>query len=130
MLISLFKYKPPKTHQISHEIPPFIYKIGIPSLKLPLISFFIMFFNFGYVYIINCGLSKYSSSNNITKLLHRSWNWWLPMLDTEGNKHICTLDNLLNCHSIHPPERKETSIIIWKFKNSFFLKRNLPLLNI
>ena len=52
---------------------PSIYKVGGPSIKLPLISWFlIMLFNFGYVYIISCGLNgciyivKNSSCDNLT----------------------------------------------------------------
>ena len=46
---SVFKYNLPKT-----EIPTSIYKMGAPSVKLPLISWlFIIPFNFGY------GLNKY-----------------------------------------------------------------------
>ena len=51
---SIFKCNRPKT-----EIPTSIYKIGAPSVKLPLISWlFMIFLNFGYVHIINSGLNK------------------------------------------------------------------------
>ena len=57
MLISLVKYNLPKSHQISHEIPPSVHKMGA-KCKTMIFCFFIMVFNFAYVYIINCGLSK------------------------------------------------------------------------
>ena len=51
----IFTYNQPKT-----EIPTSIYKMGAPSVKLPLISWlFIIPFNFGYVYITISGLKKY-----------------------------------------------------------------------
>ena len=55
MLISLFKYNQPKT-----EIPTVIYKIGDPSVKLPLIFWFFIIhdFFFGYVHINNSGLNE------------------------------------------------------------------------
>ena len=41
------------------EIPTSIYKMGGPSVKLPLISwFFIIPYNFGYLHISNRGLNK------------------------------------------------------------------------
>ena len=41
------------------EIPISTYKMGVPNVKLPLISWlFIKPFNFGYVHIINSGLNK------------------------------------------------------------------------
>ena len=56
MVISLFKYNQPKT-----ERPTSIYKMGGPSVKLSLISwFFIISFNFAYDHIINSSLKKYT----------------------------------------------------------------------
>ena len=53
------------------------------------------------------------------------------MCDTEGNKHICNLDNLFDlqpCQNIHLKEKKQIShsnkeIIAYKFKNSFSVKK-------
>ena len=45
-----------KFNQLKAEIPLSIYKMGGPSVNLPLISCLsIMSFNFGYVYILNSG---------------------------------------------------------------------------
>ena len=45
------------------------------------------------------------------------------MCETEENKHNCILDNLFDCRqphqNIHPKEKKQ-SILVYKFKNSFF----------
>ena len=51
------------------------------------------------------------------------------MCDTEGNKHICILYGLFDCQQYHqhPPEGKETNIMVYKFK-IIFLKRKLHLL--
>ena len=51
---SLFKYNKPK-----REIPTSTYKMGVPSVKLPLISWlFNILYNLGYVHISNSGLKK------------------------------------------------------------------------
>ena len=108
----LFKYNQPKA-----EIPLSIYKMGGPSVNLPLIScLFIMSFNFGYVYILNSGFKQI----NILKIVLISWqncssfmNVWMSMYDTEGNRdHICIRDHFFNCRQPHQhlPEREETSI--------------------
>ena len=58
MLISLFKYNQPYIPtRYKTEIPTSIYKMGGPSVKLSLISsFFIIPYDFVYVYIINSSL--------------------------------------------------------------------------
>ena len=50
----LFKYNQPKT-----DIPISIYKMGDPSVKLPISQLFIIPFNFGYLLIINSDLNKW-----------------------------------------------------------------------
>ena len=55
----LDKYSLIKNNQPKAETPTSSYKIGDPSVKLPLISWlFFIPFNFGYVLIINNGLNK------------------------------------------------------------------------
>ena len=64
MLISLFKCNQPKT-----EIPTSIYKMGAPSVKIPLISWlFMISFNFGYVHIIGSGLNNAYTKNSSDNL--------------------------------------------------------------
>ena len=75
---SIFKYNSPKT-----EILTPIYKLGAPSVNLPLISWlFIIPFNFGYVHITISGLNKYikNSSDNKSFMVHEMYGCQCIML--------------------------------------------------
>ena len=68
----------------------------------------------------------------IDKFLHDSWNAWLSMYDTKGNKqHLCVRDNLFNCrqphHHIHLKEKEQVlqctnSKILFVKRNFYFWK--------
>ena len=54
------------------------------------------------------------------------------MCDTEEKKHIWILNNLSDCQQPyqHPPNGKEKSIMVYKFKNSFSEKKLSLIVNV
>ena len=70
----------------------------------------------------------------IDKFLHDSWNAWLSMYDTKGNKHhLCIRDILFNYrqvhHHIHLKEKKQV-LQCTHSKNAFCEKKLLLIENL